>query len=748
MKRASIFTYVAKFAEKSVSTLSIFLSDEESTSFGIDSRLGTDLRNVDSIEAINLVLPFVSQRSLSEELINTDCAFIKRLIGLVGNDPDAIRILSLNNKTKKMQVINRHGLSHQLEERIIHIEQQESLNSVLIRSGSINTATRGTHYIHENRAHSEQFIKINHATESSSDLILISFWLMNKIKKSEPRTLLVDTSGIYAIALMAARLAIEHGCWERHPQIASFGSHHGVQKLTQDAIAGAVALISISNTNALEDALALQGMPLERTISIFGSKNSGQGSNGPLCIISPPISFDNYEKCEFCKQNSLAIHIHGDQFSLTPPRIKQIPIKGKDLPELAKQMFTGLSGLNTFRANVQLPSGEKSLLQFDSRPLFSATLTSKIEASVFLKDLRMRWESSVHQACTANLRLIAHDESSSSLDLAEKIQESTAHLLCTKPTLISIRDIPKQKRSPNMAAIVVAPHLHEGKQFLNASRSLRDIHPDGTITYLTLLHSQKTADDIKTLKTNLTYGQFGSGTFQMKSLLSIPIECHPTNNPWYDELQMLLELQGSLDEQDTDTPIEIENRIERLQSINQEGMINDLFWPTPTGEQLRLRNDFALFPAALSEPVISQADLFATFLTIISNLRTNENHDDRLGNSSYERSVLAPNVFDRFNDGILQSAILRAANPAELAYKTHSPNASKDIGDIFFHMTNEGPNAPAAEATPEFLIALNTKRMLVDMTHLTAAFLNILNIKNNWPKYIRTLVDHLLNKRS
>ncbi|CAN7772573.1 hypothetical protein [Caballeronia sp. LjRoot31] len=95
------------------------------------------------------------------------------------------------------------------------------------------------------------------------------------------------------------------------------------------------------------------------------------------------------------------------------------------------------------------------------------------------------------------------------------------------------------------------------------------------------------------------------------------------------------------------------------------------------------------------------------------NLRHSEG-PDRLRCSEYERRVLSPDNFARFNDGVIQAAILRASSGDELIYvATHTESFSNQLCDLLLKII-EGAKDQMGEALSEFVLALGMSRIRLD----------------------------------
>jgi hypothetical protein len=103
---------------------------------------------------------------------------------------------------------------------------------------------------------------------------------------------------------------------------------------------------------------------------------------------------------------------------------------------------------------------------------------------------------------------------------------------------------------------------------------------------------------------------------------------------------------------------------------------------------------------------------------VLTALRHNTDINRRLAHNAYERVVLSPHNFDRFNDGILQASLLRSARPQELAYGACDLSVSEQMLDVLMHALPDGDVPEKSEALMEFLIALLTRRMSLHHTHL------------------------------
>lgn len=102
---------------------------------------------------------------------------------------------------------------------------------------------------------------------------------------------------------------------------------------------------------------------------------------------------------------------------------------------------------------------------------------------------------------------------------------------------------------------------------------------------------------------------------------------------------------------------------------------------------------------------------------MINNLRHSTNKDRRIIQEEHIRTLLDPINFNRFDDGIIQAAILRAASPNELNYKLDKSH-SLTMMNILIKMIDNHEDELSSEGLIEFLLALATKKLKLHDLHL------------------------------
>ena len=255
------------------------------------------------------------------------------------------------------------------------------------------------------------------------------------------------------------------------------------------------------------------------------------------------------------------------------------------------------------------------------------------------------------------------------------------------------------------ATLVVAGAAASGRSLMSVSRKLRDLQTNGAITYVVGVPRFPNAQTAKEVENNLTLGEQSRkyGYHVLEPRVYLPLVGSKENTIWEDEKDLITGLKNN--SEDVAARGLLDARIESLRNASSpavRGMSNDLFWPRRDGAQLALRRGFAFFNFD-PRTTTSQADVFFTIVAILHDLRHRSDADASLLQHEHVHRVLSPRCFDRLNDGLIQSCILRAAIPTELDYSA-SEDLSVQMKQVLDWVLSE--DTADGEASREFLLAL------------------------------------------
>jgi len=156
----------------------------------------------------------------------------------------------------------------------------------------------------------------------------------------------------------------------------------------------------------------------------------------------------------------------------------------------------------------------------------------------------------------------------------------------------------------------------------------------------------------------------------------------------------------------------------RIEEISGSAIAEDepeLFLETVTKKRMTLRPNFAYWKFTYEENKVRSSDVYFTISSVLHNFRMSTYKKDVVYQNEYHRMVLSPVCFDRFNDGIIQSAILRTAHRPELNYAN---TAYSQVMAGILERVFRGMQMDVGEAANEFLLAIAQERLRLDRKDL------------------------------
>lgn len=144
-----------------------------------------------------------------------------------------------------------------------------------------------------------------------------------------------------------------------------------------------------------------------------------------------------------------------------------------------------------------------------------------------------------------------------------------------------------------------------------------------------------------------------------------------------------------------------------------KGGSNKIFYPNLNNDELKIRKNSAFFNDNSYHNNISQSDIYFTISCVLNSMRNNK--VDGLFQTNFVRNLIDPFIFNRFNDGIIQSAILRSAKDEELNY-SYSLTTSTDMYTLLKTILKH-KNEYQGEAILEFLFALAIGKLKLQKSH-------------------------------
>jgi hypothetical protein len=649
---------------------------------------------------------------------------------------------------------------------------REDFASTLLRQGlrrifedhkGMLRAKPGFHYVNPSGKHTLGFIRTGNVLLHSAEVAFVAMGIL-KWWPSGLRRVFVDTASISSVAyaLISLRETFEPDLVA--PTIDSFSSYDGVHDF-EFIPEHALCLISATTSGGLEKEMVENDyLQAERIVTLFYCGPKPRSSARILCDLTeradqdgeqPPVSFNRAEECQMCRRGSTTIRISGDQFLPANPKVSDLVLNAGHAPDWLPQFLEAVVGSQILRCHGGNPgSGHgrevyvhlQDAVKRKDRP-FGRALANRLATAV-----------------PASLSTVVHVDHPSSQALAEAIvkrfnQESKRKI--GKDSIISADAVLRreiQLDDVSGSVIVVAGAMSSGSTLLGVSQFLRNVSGVDSIVYLVGVTRTPSSNDLDRIDSSLTYGRYPRAhPFVAVATAFLPGEGRIEPSPWESEESVLLEVRkliesDSIGDDDADA-LAIEQIDARRAEISAaaadggEGLIDELFLPAVKegalsfegSDGLRLREGFVYWRSLENASFGhgSQADVYVTMLAILHRLRSAEPDGSALVQHEHNRTVLSPANFARFNDGVIQAALLRAARPGELDYSHDDVLSAQMLGLV--RRVIEHMNEDEGEAAPEFLLAFVREQFKLTSDHTEELLSFLGEVRDDLPPLMRGL---------
>lgn len=611
---------------------------------------------------------------------------------------------------------------------------RQGLEMIMAERSVILHAT-GYHFCKPSNRHSDRFIRTANALRYSSEVSFIAANLLPLLPDREFRAIYTDTSSINSVAYALRDHLAAFGEPKQDCTIDSFSSYSGTQGEFNLEGASAIVLVSASTSGKLN-------RTLERTTSIPTSRyltlcyvgkdpihgvvcdltdRSEPGADDRNPRLQPPFPSWEPAECLLCQDDNPLIHISGDQFLPADPTVSRAMITTDDAPRWLSACVEQLQGRDVIRCHVGSPNdAEPRSLYLDLEPVVREVGPGHEHESELTRQLERRLERDV----PAGTAWIVHLDDPASAALAGKVVDYLArecraidsdHVV-SQSTLVQM----EQGSMPGLV-LVVASAVVSGRSILNVSQALRSTHGDNPIGYLIVAARTEHASKTRDIRSNLAFGNGRPAEHAVSVLLDmqLPDDRQGSSSPWSIELQLWKGLRDLTDgERQPDRSAWLEARIAELTiaaTPGERGLADRLFLRNHDGrESLQLQPNFAFWKFNYEPRYVTQSEVFFTIVAILHHMRGDRRRLVSMSNE-HNQSVLHPAVFARFNDAVIQSALLRAALPHELDYAAHR-EYSRDVTEVLIPILQGWPTE--GEAAAEILLALTTRRLKVNESDL------------------------------
>lgn len=647
-----------------------------------------------------VILHIEQDRTLAPALRSTPVE--NALVRFNGRMPFAV--LSIQLAPLSISLSNKRGVSAELEAEILKrfsaIPEwvNAGLGTLFDPKTIVVEAPCGYAFHKPSSRRSSFFIRAELALATSAAVSFVAFAIVCRLSRSyggmpeELRLLFVDTMGVAAAAFALRELLALAGV-SPLPQVESFHSYGGIDKIKNPLPETSLCIISASSSMNLHREWIEKKRLSPRDVVTLVTFDDAQDAEHALFAMSSEAKPE-----ELRPSATYDIRIAGEHFFpvMEPPR-KVLLTTAHNLDCFAHtQTYFELHGQRVFGAfNASVGSGTRRSMYIDADAMLNA-------------DIFREWvNAKVAQALKTGTTQVVYQEDEASQILAQHVAHIAVALGGRAPKIVAASQVNAATVDPDGAIVCVAAVVGRGNAILSLSRELRNCHRGARLYVIGMQVTESTAK-LKTFDGNLTYSSNKAAIeiLRMKMCLS----SDAVGESFLDELSLIYSSQFS-------APIELLQRAERLRS-GIKAMPSLLPSGPRLTDQLVLNEDFAFWPKGYV-PGPYHGEVLGTVGTLLQNARTSKNLsvEQRLRSPMLMHVALDPENFARFNDGVIQATLLRAALPSELDYRGDS-EASHYMTELLKRLSKK--YAEPQQATLEFLTAIAIGRMQLNVEDVLA----------------------------
>lgn len=611
-------------------------------------------------------------------------------------------------------------------------------------------APPGTYFKKLSGRFSSHFIRAEALLQSTSAIELLALrilpafahWCdMYPVTGADCPSIFIDTMSVWPVAEKLCQLHKFSNPVASEYRIASFKSYEGLRDWDPSQ-RRAFVLISATTSDGLAQKVREKFLPAKvevwTILSLTEELDRLGLAEGPKCIFSIKRKLSGRSALDGLRSTfepdisqlplgTETINIVGERFLSQPARPKRVRLVHSTLDDGTKRTLAKIARQKITKvARGRFDGHGRWSLSFDPMLLLKSASTPEISRTESLLRAWLRNYSSPSPVAIiypSSSGPSAPEVLSATVAMADQTADILKELmpgahvfkLSSNELAVSSRHFPEELGQ--CSVIVVAPVIGNGFVFKQISALLRHKQPTGPRLFLALAALPESAQQFNQLKSDISGVSTDDRRYDFKCLYTIPVGRIDRAVQWREELEVLHEVAVAMGHRSVSVPA-IDKRIEKLESL---AVMEDdaVFLPNAKGAPLMLSSGFFLWEGSTD---IEGKDLGAAVLMTISALlqgtraEASKTHLTSLRTGLFQHALICPDMFTRFNDAVIQAALLRAAYPEELNYSV-SEEMSHDMERLLIKWLQYSEH-PVGAAAGEFLLALALGKLKLRKEHL------------------------------
>lgn len=568
-------------------------------------------------------------------------------------------------------------------------------------------APPGFTFVKPSQKRSTYFLRAEEALTEVESVQFLAFSLLEKLSTralevgASLDVIFVDTMGIASVAYALREIYCSLYKVPR-PRVVSFHSHDGIDDVDAPLYGTSFTLISASSSMNLEQAWKKKTNCHPAEVVTLLTLDCAFHHEDALYALPTPERIDDGETERHGRLKDLPIL--GEHFAPADLLPKSVLLRKVQHRVEAVELFC-----KSFATNGHLAvQARGSVATAKVRPIY-------LDGGGLLTDGAFKEfiDKVLCQKTPASVNSIVYQNDAASKEIAESCEKRLREVMnrAAPIQLISDSDIEARQATPDKSGgmLIVAAVVGRGTKLLSISRDLRDIH-FGARTYVIGAQIAETAAQLNALGPNLRHST-------KKAVINVERFMGVAIGPGISE-SFEIETEAFQNAQQ-EFGASFQKRLEGLTG-SESGLKGETFIASDDNlaARLKLRADFAFWPPFYNEEQETSAGVLATVGALLQNARDGQFDDEalRLSTNAFQQVILHPENFTRYNDGVIQAALLRCARVGELDYSGET-NSSQFMLDLLTNIF-EQHNRRQGEAAGEFALALYTGKLRLDARHL------------------------------
>lgn len=514
-------------------------------------------------------------------------------------------------------------------------------------------------------------------------------------------TLHIDTMGIYPIARAVEDISRRCGGSLQGWEIDSFHSHGGMAGLHAVLTEVDAVLVSASTTGSMVAKLREDGVPAEALITLLDMSDEGRCGS----VVYARSRHTDVVTVELQRsQNETVIELAGEYFVAQGKKPRPFVLTKAHQPASLQAVLDNFSHRSVLRLNHTRAAnaGRKDLVSLD-------------EAVVADNPNMQRWlEDEIRLKTPASVSHVLGLDGAGGSRMAQVCADILGTIGGRPPKLVNLVDLVAlgdAAKTEVTGVLVCGAVVGDGHSLRAIARDLRELVPKASRHFVVAVGLPETMRAWLRLKQFLIQSGDKERPYLLSSWKVLPTGAPSgTGDAWRRSI-VLMQKADQMDVADN-APWSSEQSLASIEvmAIALESLGGG-YLQTASGNDLQLTSGFVFWDPS-SQIRAESNNAAVSFLAMSAALQNAREHGEagsRLSSSMHETVVLDVENFLRFNDGVLQASLLRAAYPHELDY-SGSPELSEMLRE-FLEKVFLNASRPYGEASLEFGLALATQRL-------------------------------------